>query len=243
MDGSGDLLLSQIPHLKLRFDIRCLSIPPNDLTPWSGLTAQTIDLIRHQVRHQDQRPIYLCGESFGACLAMLVAAQAPDLIHRLILVNSASSFHRNPWLQWIATMTPLASAYLYRASTLAMLPLLISLSRVDRANQQALLFAMRRVTQQTAAWRLMLLSRFRAEALSLRQFQRPSLIVAGNADRLLPSVDEAQRLAEYMPKAKTFLLPDSAHACLLEEEVNLCQILDINGLLPKALSPADSTDI
>ncbi|PSN19515.1 alpha/beta hydrolase [filamentous cyanobacterium CCP5] len=234
MDGSGDLLMSQIPYLKSRFDIRCLAIPPDDLTPWSGLTQQTVDLIRKQ----GSSPVYLCGESFGACLAMLVAAQVPDLIHRLILINPASSFHGNPWLQWIATITPLVSAYLYRASTLAMLPLLISLNRVDRANQQALLFAMRRVTQQTAAWRLALLSHFRAESLSLSKFTRPSLILAGQADRLLPSVDEARRLADYLPRAKTHLLPYSGHACLLETDINLCRILEIHGLLPTALLPS-----
>lgn len=235
MDGSGDLLAPQVPYLKSQFDLCCLAIPPDDLTPWSGLTQQTINLIRRQGR----RPVYLCGESFGACLAMLVAARAPDLIHRLILVNPASSFCRNPWLQWIASMAPLASAYLYRASSLAMLPLLIAQERVNQANQQALLFAVRRVTQKTAAWRLALLSHFRTEALHLERYKRPSLILAGNADRLLPSVDEAQRLAEHMPQAQTYLLPGSAHACLLERDVNLSHILDITGFVSKALLPAD----
>lgn len=238
MDGSGELLLSQVPYLKPAFDLRCLAIPADDLTPWSGLVEQTIALIRAEGRRQ----VYLCGESFGACLAMLVASQAPELIHRLILINPASSFCRNPWLQWIASMAPLASAYLYRASTLAMLPLLIAQERVDQANQQALLFAVRQVTQRAAAWRLALLSYFRAEALRLQRFQRPSLILAGYADRLLPSVDEARRLAEHLPQAKTYLLPHSAHACLLERDINLYKILEATGMLAKPLQPADRAE-
>lgn len=240
MDGSGDLLSTQLPHLRQRFDIRCLSIPPNDLTPWSGMVEQTLKLIH--LTQARPRPVYLCGESFGACLAMLVATKAPDLIHRLILINPASAFHRNPWLQWIATMTPLASDYLYRSSSLAMLPLLISMGRVSRENQQALLFAVRQVSQATAAWRLALLSYFRLDSIPLRRFKHPALIIAGEADRLLPSADEARRLAEHLPQAKSYLLPYSAHACLLEDQVNLCQILESTGILPKALLPLKSSE-
>lgn len=234
MDGTGDLLTVQLPGLTQHFDVRCLSIPVDDLTPWSGLRNQTLQLIR---REAGDRPVYLCGESFGACLSMLVASHAPELFHRQILINPASSFHRNSWLRWVASITPLVSPYLYRASTLAMLPLLASLGRVNRKNQQALLFAMRRVQQSTAAWRLSLLSHFRADALPLQQFSRPSLIIAGAADRLLPSVDEAQRLAEYLPQAQVHLLPHSGHACLLEDKVDLRQILAATGMLARPLIP------
>lgn len=44
-----------------------------------------------------QRPVYLLGESFGAVLALAVAAQRPDLVDRLVLVNPATSFQRSVW--------------------------------------------------------------------------------------------------------------------------------------------------
>ena len=43
------------------------------------------------------RPVYLLGESFGGLLATAVAAERPDLVDRLILVNPATSFPRSMW--------------------------------------------------------------------------------------------------------------------------------------------------
>ncbi len=44
-----------------------------------------------------QRPVYLLGESFGALLALAVAAARPDLVDRLVLANPATAFPRSPW--------------------------------------------------------------------------------------------------------------------------------------------------
>ncbi|MEM9509756.1 MAG: alpha/beta hydrolase, partial [Cyanobacteria bacterium P01_E01_bin.35] len=50
-------------------------------------------------------------------------------------------------------------------------------------------------------------------------------------DRLLPSVTEADRLVRYLPNARKVLLPDSGHACLLEREIRLEEILGSRGFL------------
>jgi pimeloyl-ACP methyl ester carboxylesterase len=44
-----------------------------------------------------ERPVYVLGESFGALVAIAVAAARPDLIDRLVLVNPATSFQRSVW--------------------------------------------------------------------------------------------------------------------------------------------------
>ena len=40
MDGTGQLLRTQIPDLETVFDIRCLAIPPDDLSTWDELSAK-----------------------------------------------------------------------------------------------------------------------------------------------------------------------------------------------------------
>ncbi|MGB5972361.1 MAG: alpha/beta fold hydrolase [Nodosilinea sp.] len=229
MDGSGALFNLQSAGLKADFDLRCLVIPGDDLSSWERLAHQTVQLIRQEA---GASPVYLCGESFGACLALRVAALAPALVSHLILVNSASSFHRFPWLHWVANLTPWMAPPLYQGSNVFSLPVLANLSRVDDVNRQALMQAIATVTQRSAAWRLSLLSRFRLEPLRLQRVTAPALLVASLSDRLLPSLEEAQHLATLLPNSRIYPLPHSGHASLLENGVNLGAILRAVDFLP-----------
>ncbi|MBO1349843.1 MAG: hypothetical protein EBE86_021810 [Hormoscilla sp. GUM202] len=42
MDGTGRLLHRQTPSLQKTFDIRCLAIPPDDLTDWDAMAKEVI---------------------------------------------------------------------------------------------------------------------------------------------------------------------------------------------------------
>lgn len=225
MDGAGKLLEKQADRLESAFDIRCLSIPPDDLTDWTGLVEQTANLIQAEQQLAKARPIYLCGESFGGCLALKLAAYSPGLFDRMILVNPASSFSHQPAMSWGATVTQWLPAPLYRLSAIGLLPFLISLERVNPQTRMALLAAMQAVTPESAAWRLSLLSQFSLDHLPLSQIAQPVLVIASKADRLLPSDAEADRLVRYLPNAQKTVLAKSGHACLLETEVNLDAIL------------------
>lgn len=230
MDGTGDLYGLQLPGLAAHFDLRCLTIPPDDLSSWDALAQAVIRLIRAD---RNSGPVYLCGESFGACLALEIVARAPRLASHLVLVNPASSFYRLPWLGWVAPVTPWLAPVLYQASTAATLLLLAALHRMAKVQQQALLAAMQSVSQPSAAWRLDLLAQFRFHPRMLPSL--PTLVVASAQDRLLPSVDEAQRLAEYLPQTQVHILPHSGHTCLLETGVSLVALLDAARFLPPVL--------
>ncbi|HHP7244036.1 MAG TPA: alpha/beta fold hydrolase [Elainellaceae cyanobacterium] len=225
MDGTGQLLRSQIGRLEDRFEVRCLMIPANDLTDWNGLAHQVIELIRAEVGKNPQRPVYLCGESFGGCLALKVVLQAPRLIHRLILVNPASSFNHRPWLSWGSHLVRLLPESLYPMSCSGLLPFLANLERIDAGNQHALLDAMKSVSHESSIWRLSLLRDFYIADVDLASILQPALLVVGQADRLLPSMAEVERLKTLMPNARKYVLPRSGHACLLETGVNLYKIL------------------
>ncbi|OUL19647.1 alpha/beta hydrolase [Nostoc sp. RF31YmG] len=231
MDGTGQLLRSQTAGLELGFDVRCLAIPRQDLTTWDVLTNNVLDLIHTELEKSSQRPIYLCGESFGGCLAMKVAIQAPQLFKRIILINPASSFHLRPWFNWASQLTYLVHPYLYEIGALGLLPFLASLQRMTRSDRQELLKSMRSVPPETVLWRLSLLREFHVEDEQLRRLTQPVLLIAGVQDRLLPSVDEVRRLANVLPNSKMLFLPHSGHACLLESGTNLYKIMQDNNFL------------
>ena len=223
MDGTGRLFDRQISSLSDRFDIRCLSIASNDLTSWTGLANQAIRLILAEL--SAGQTLYLCGESFGGCLAMQVAQQLGTRTNQLILINPASSFARIPLLAAGSALSGLLPDTLYPLSAMVLVNFLINSERVDPLERQSLIDAMLSVHPQTAAWRLSLLRQFPVNAIVPKLIDIPTLLIAGKLDRLLPSQLEIHILGGILPKARTILLPDSGHACLLERGICLAALL------------------
>ncbi|MFN6534944.1 MAG: alpha/beta fold hydrolase [Nostoc sp. EkiNYC01] len=231
MDGTGQLLRSQTAGLEVGFDVRCFAIPRQDLTTWDVLTDNVLDLIHAELEKSSHRPVYLCGESFGGCLAMKVAIKAPHLFQRIILINPASAFQLRPWLNWASQITYLVPSGLYDLGALGLLPFLASLPRISRSDRHELLRTMRSVPSATVLWRLSLLREFEIDEEQLRQLTQPVLLIAGGSDRLLPSVTEVERLANIIPNTEIVVLPNCGHACLLEQDTNLYEILKDNDFL------------
>jgi len=231
MDGTGELLRAQTAGLETGFDVRSLAIPRKDLTTWDELSNHVLDLIHAELEKSSQRPVYLCGESFGGALAMKVAVKAPQMFKRIILINPASSFHLRPWLSWLSRLTDLVHPSLYDFGALGLLPFLAFLPRVSRSDRQELLKTMRSVPPETVHWRLCLVREFHVDEEQLRQLTQPVFLMAGAYDRLLPSVSEVSRLADILPNTKTVILPYSGHACLLENDINLYDILKENNFI------------
>jgi pimeloyl-ACP methyl ester carboxylesterase len=231
MDGTGQLLRSQTTGLEVGFDVRCLAIPRQDLTSWDILTNNVLDLIHAELEKSSQRAVYLCGESFGGCLAMKVAIESPQLFKRIILINPASAFGLRPWLAWTSQLVNLVPECVYDVGALGLLPFLASLPRISRSIRYELLKTMRSVPPQTVNWRLSLLREFQIDEEKLRSLEQAVLLIAGGSDRLLPSVSEVKRIANIIPNSKTVILPECGHACLLEQDVNLYEILQAHHFL------------
>ncbi len=239
MDGTGRLLKAQTTGLETAFDVRCLAIPPDDLTSWEELAARVIDLIQAELTGRPRRSVYLCGESFGGCLAMKVILQRPDLFERLILINPASSFQRRPWIAWGSQITRWLPESLYQVSSVGLLPLLAQFDRINATDRRAFLEAVQSVPQATSIWRMELLSHFHVPEAELARVSQPTLLLASANDRLLPSLPEAQRLQQIFPHSQVVVLPASGHVCLLEAAVNLLEIMKAHGFLEVQAVVAD----
>ncbi|HHP7231667.1 MAG TPA: alpha/beta fold hydrolase [Xenococcaceae cyanobacterium] len=233
MDGTGRLFGTQTKKLAACFNLRCLAIPPNDLSDWDSLTYRVVKLIQEELATMGKDRFYLCGESFGGCLALKIAEAQPELIEKLILVNPASAFPDQPLLNWGIPLTRyLVPDWLHPTSALALLPFLAELSRIQRRDRQALLQAMKALSRDVVSWRLFLLQQFMVSEYRLSLFKGPTLAIASAADRLLPSVAEAKRLIKIFPQGKMTILPQSGHACLLEKTTDLFEILRKHRFLP-----------
>ncbi|NJM49327.1 MAG: alpha/beta hydrolase [Alkalinema sp. RU_4_3] len=234
MDGTGKLLRSQIPNLEKSFDIRRLAIPVDDLTDWNGLVDHIAALIQKELGPEiPRRALYLCGESFGGCLALKLAVKAPELCDRLILVNPASAFRRQAWLRSIAYFKGFLPENLYPLSCIALLPFLANLDRIDGQDRDLLLNVMQSIRFKSAMWRISLLEQFDVDLTQLQQFKQPTLVITSGSDRLLPSQAEGRFLVQQMPRSSLHSVPKGGHSVLLERDVNLHKILLTHGFLER----------
>lgn len=228
MDGSGELLASQ-PQIWRNFDVRCLYISPQPMS-WAEITQKLILLIQDELTIHGKRRIYLCGESFGACLALQLMKYIPGLIHQVILINSASAFQEQPLLNLGPYITKLMSEFVYRRSTLLLLPFLGNLEAITSKEKKRLLRAMQALPPEVVSWRLALLQEFQyPPSVSHPRF----LIIASAQDKLLPSVAEAKKLSQIFPNSQMTILPDSGHCCLLETQVDLYKIIHYYNRSPQ----------
>lgn len=225
MDGSGKLLGSQ-KGIWENFDVRCVAFPPSHGMSWRELTQQLMILLSPLFK--EDREIYLCGESFGACLAMKLMETIPNLFSKVILINSASAFNQRPWLNLGSYITQIMPDFVYKGSTLILLPFLAKLEALNSRERQRLLAVIASIPPTIVSWRINLLEKFSFHQDKLNQYKKEVLIIASGEDKLLPSLDEAKRLHSIFSQSKINLLPDSGHCCLLEKQVDLLKVIQNN---------------
>lgn len=92
IDGNGLGLIRQHQKLGQMFDIWCLHIPPTNRTSFPDLVRMVETTVESESQRSPGKPIYLVGESLGACIALAVAAFNPHIDLLLILSNPATSF-------------------------------------------------------------------------------------------------------------------------------------------------------
>ncbi|CAL8466723.1 g6259 [Coccomyxa elongata] len=143
-DGTGNSIAPQLPGLTAaRFDVRCLYIPRSNRSDWNDLTREVVRLLRQLVKESSvSSQVTLVAESYGGCLGLRVAAAAPDLIQRLVLVNPATGFSRAlfgvPSLIASSNLLSLFPAPLYQAAQAVLVPLLVDKDNVGPTGMKAI---------------------------------------------------------------------------------------------------------
>jgi pimeloyl-ACP methyl ester carboxylesterase len=69
----------------------------------------------------------------------------------------------------------------------------------------------------------------------LRAIAQPTLVIASGSDRLLPSIAEGKLLVKVIPNAKMVKLANSGHACLLETDVDLYEMMKTHNFFKISL--------
>lgn len=226
MDETGkELMRIQTAGLEAAFDVRCFVIPPDDLSNCDDMALQLVSLIKIELAKVPRSDVYLCSESFGGCIALKVLERYSDYFTKIILINSASSFHRLPWLNLGSVVFAFIPNFFYKISSFTALPFLAHITKLSPTARQALLNSTRSAPKKTANQRLTIMREFNMDEKKLSQVTQAVLLIASFEDRLLPSLAEAQRLTQIFPNSRLITLPHSGHACLVEADINLYKLL------------------
>ncbi|OEL20096.1 Acyltransferase-like protein [Dichanthelium oligosanthes] len=242
IDGVGLGLIRHHEKLAKMFELWCLHIPVEDRTSFEGLVEYVEMTVKSESSRAPDRPVYLVGESVGACIALAVAARNPDIDLVLILVNPGTSFHKshlqtlsafldlvpepfhltNPQLLIFLTgnFMKMPSAFVGRGFSLEEAGQI--LSEITSSLLASLMFLVDILTKESMVWKLKMLKSASSFVNSrLHAVKAQTLVIASGNDELLPSSQEAERLRGAIEKCRTRLFRDNGHRILLEAEFDL----------------------
>ncbi|KAL5797251.1 hypothetical protein ACOSQ2_002071 [Xanthoceras sorbifolium] len=245
-DGVGLGLIMQHQRLGQIFDIWSLHIPVEDRTSFTDLVKLVERTVMSENHRLPNRPIYLVGESLGACIALAVAAHIPDMDLVLILANPATSFSKSqmqpliPILKLLPDQGPLSVPFILKliegnplrmavdnlVKGLPLGPTFGELSQNLLTMSSYLSVVADILPKQTLLWKLEMLRLASAYANSrLHAVKAQTLILSSGKDQLFPSQEEGEKLRCALSKCQNRRFDDSGHFLFLEDGVDLVTVL------------------
>ncbi|KAD6796085.1 hypothetical protein E3N88_06981 [Mikania micrantha] len=230
--GSGLGLSLHHQRLGQMFDIWCLHIPATDRTPFPELVKVVESTLKSQNYQSSGRPIYLVGQSFGACLALAVAARNPQIDIVLVLANSATSFNGSqlrpliPVLEAMSKELDAGLGYILNMMTGVNSIVAEEISKVLEAMSSDLPGLNEVSSAETLVWKLRLLDSACSYTNSrLHAVKAQTLILSSGKDQFLPSKQEGERLHRLIPKSDIRTFDDSDHMLFMDHAHDLVTIL------------------
>ncbi|HEV2670522.1 MAG TPA: alpha/beta hydrolase [Gemmatimonadales bacterium] len=221
MDGTGELFYRQVPSLARRYRVATYALRER-----AAMEELVADLAQVIASAAPERRATVVGESFGGTVALSFALTHPEMLDRLVILNSFPRFLPQGRLQLAigilqALPFPWAVMSLVRRLTGFRLH-----SRHTHAQEvRRFLELTARTTRAGYLQRLRVLRDYDVRE-RLGEIQAPTLFLASDRDHLVPAVEQARYMAERVPRAQVHILRGHGHICLIAPDLDLAQILD-----------------
>ncbi|KAL0685451.1 hypothetical protein Bca4012_052299 [Brassica carinata] len=242
------------------FDVWCLHIPVRDRTPAKDLVKLIERTVRSEKYRFPNRPIYLVGESIGACLALDVAARNPDIDLLLILANLATHvnyFMSQPLVgmlnvlpDGVPTLLEEIFGFKHGDPLTGMIDALMNELAVHQMSGVGGwilkdLFAIsthlptlsRLFPKDTLLWKVELLkSAVTSANAHIYAVRAETLILLSGRDQWLLKEEDINRYSITLPKCIVRKLKDNGHFLFFEEGVDLVNIIKCTNLYRRGKS-------
>lgn len=233
IDGTGKLLYRQT-GLRERFDLRCASYPQDDRHTYT-------DLVAVGIRHLEEAgPAVVLAESFGGAVALMVALQRPDLVRRLVLVNTFAHYPRRLWIDVLSRVGPWLPNKPSHPATRGIRGRFFFGRNITPAERDEWWDRTEGVPMRVYGYRFGLLANLDLRP-RLPGIDIPALVFASSNDWVVPA-HAGHLLAKRLPRARLIGIP-AGHAAMIDPRVDVASWLERPGLWVGLPSPCGAGTI
>jgi pimeloyl-ACP methyl ester carboxylesterase len=220
IDGTGKLLYRQT-GLWDRFDLQCVSYPQDTHHTYA-------DLVRIAVHHlQRVGPSVVLAESFGGAVALMVALERPDLLRRLVLVNTFAFYPRRCWIDLVASLGRWLPNRPSHPATRGIRGMFFFGSTVSRAEQAEWWSRTEGVPMSVYGYRFGLIANLDLRP-RLHEIDTPTLVFVSDDDWVVPP-PAGRLLSRRLPNAKLIGVA-AGHAAMIDPRVDVASWLECDDL-------------
>jgi pimeloyl-ACP methyl ester carboxylesterase len=215
LDGTGRLLHRQ-SELHQAYQVQCIGYAQNRTHCYADLVGQVIEALERKGHG------ILLAESFGGAVALQVALERPELVERLVLVNTFAYFPRQALIRVLAAVGQFLPARPSHPATRAVRGPFFFSRDIPSAERQEWWERTADVPMHAYGWRFRLVAELDLRP-RLHEIQTPTLVIAADDDRVVP-VCAGRLLARLLPNA-TLLSLRVGHAALIHPKINIARLL------------------
>jgi pimeloyl-ACP methyl ester carboxylesterase len=228
LDGTGELFYRQIDDLARNFAVVTFGLRTEGSFTYKDLVEDLAALID---RLGFGRAL-ICGESFGGTLALQFALARPDMLDRLVIINSFSYFRNRVLLnagRILIDLLPNELLHLGRTAAAKLRFIAEDLAEEDLGKFISITSS---VPKLAIMQRMALVAGHDVRG-RLGEINCPTLLIASRRDRLQNSVVEAELMATLMPSARIRIVEDVGHILTPSHKFSLSALLAEAGFLPQ----------
>jgi pimeloyl-ACP methyl ester carboxylesterase len=224
LDGTGRLLHRQ-PGLHDHYRVDCVSYPQDRLVNYEELAELGAD----RIRGAGGRPAVVLAESFGGAVALTLALRHPELVQRLLLVNTFAWFPRRLLLLLGAAFGRFLPERPSPPRSRGVRGWFFFAPEIPPAERNEWWQRTADVPMRGYGHRIRLIHGLDLRP-RLREIRTPALVVAAPNDKVVPC-RAGRELARLLPGAR-LLLSRVGHAALIHPRIDLAKLLGEPGHWP-----------
>jgi 3-oxoadipate enol-lactonase len=218
LDGTGRLLHRQ-PRLYDEYEVTCVAYPQQPPATYEQLAELGVAALEAS---PGTRPGVVLAESFGGAVALTLALRRPELVERLVLVNTFAYFPRRPIIGLLAALGQWMPDRPSNPMTRSLRGLVFFGPDIPQPERDEWWRRTEDVPMSAFGWRLPMVA-----ALDLRprlaSIEIPSLVFVAPNDLVVPPC-AGHDLARRLPRARELQIR-TGHAALIHPRVDIAQWL------------------